>query len=291
MTPVSFFAVAFLCIVLYAVFIETRWVKTEHIVISTEKHIPGGSISILHLSDLHFKKRDAWKTRFLQSLGPHRFDLVLITGDSIDENGGIENFIAAVRALKPAQGVYCVFGNHDYFRYRLRDACVLMFFPWITYEVPIKDVNRLSGALEREGVHILHNRSLTVPDINATLLGVDEYETGRDDVEKASTHVEEGTVNILLAHNPDSVVHAPDRLIDIALAGHTHGGQIRLPFYGALKTQSSLPGNRASGLMFLNGIPTYVSRGLSTFTFMPFRLFCRPEVACITICGTRDCGP
>jgi len=285
MTVLVFLAILLLCIAVYAVFIETKLVRQEHITITTEKPVPGGSISVLHLSDLHCKKHDAWKVRFLRTLGAHRCDLVVITGDSIDENGGTDNFIQAIRALRPAHGCYCVFGNHDYFAYRLRDALTLMFFPWIEHTVPGKDVIRLAAALEGEGIHILHNRSHRIPELNAALLGVDEYETGRDDLEKACANVGTDTVNILLAHNPDSIVHATPHLIDIALAGHTHGGQIRLPFWGALKTASSLQGKRAAGMMLLNGIPAYVSRGLSNFKFMPFRFLCRPEVTWITIRG------
>lgn len=285
MTPLMFLALAALCIILYAVCIERRWVKTEQIVITTEKHIPGGSVSVLHLSDLHFQKHDAWKVRSLRRLGSRRCDLVVITGDSIDEDSGTDNFVEALRALHPAHGIFCVFGNHDYYAYRLRDAITLMLFPWIKHEVPKKDVARLSDVLQREGIHILHNRSHPIPEINATLFGVDEYVTGRDDIDKACAHVEKNTVNVLLAHNPDSVVHAPHQLIDIALAGHTHGGQIRMPLIGALKTQSSLERKRPAGMMFLNGIPTYVSRGLSNFKFMPFRFLCRPEVTLVTIRG------
>ncbi|HRZ87160.1 MAG TPA: metallophosphoesterase, partial [bacterium] len=252
----------------YAACVETRLVKIERITVLTGKKIPG-PIRILHLSDLHFKRRDRWKTRFIERLAGEPVDLVMITGDSIDQNDGIAGFIRSVSRLRPAFGTYCVFGNHDYFEYRISDAMALLFHPKAEREIPLKDIGRLTAELESRGIHILHNRKIAIPELDTVLFGVDEFETGRDDIEKAAFGAGTETFNIMIAHHPDTIVHAPQHVIDLALAGHTHGGQVRMPLLGAFRTQSSLKGSRAAGLMFINGITTYVSRGLSHFTYLP----------------------
>jgi hypothetical protein len=99
---------------------------------------------------------------------------------------------------------------------------------------------------------------------------------------------------VLLAHNPDIVLDLIGQgagAIDLVLAGHTQGGQVRLPFVGALYSGTEIGTGYAAGMFDYRGFPLYVNRGLGT-SFVPFRLLCPPEVAVLTLpLGRPDAGP
>lgn len=256
---------------------ETRWLKYEQLRIPASKALPPGGISILHLSDIHFKKWDPRKQRIFRSLGAKTYDLILITGDIIDDYHGNQSAIKALAHLRSRHGIYCVFGNHEYLHYKLHHWLEII----VGRKLPIRKnphLNAFKEGLNNLGIHHLGNRNAALEHLGITLVGVDDFTAGLSRMERATQHISRKTFNILLAHHPDSLLAAKSEWFDLALCGHTHGGQIRLPFVGALFTDSKLPKHLAMGRVKINGIDTYISRGMGSSRFMSPRLLCRPEI-------------
>ena len=92
--------------------------------------------------------------------------------------------------------------------------------------------------------------------------------------------------SILLSHTPDKAPWAAEAGVDFQLSGHTHGGQIRIPFFGAPVLRSGLGRKYSSGLFDFNGTQLYINRGIGT-VLMPLRLFCRPEITVFEISAAR----
>jgi len=121
-----------------------------------------------------------------------------------------------------------------------------------------------------------------------TLLGVDDCFTARDDLSLALARAAQldgkppGGVKILVSHNPDIILEAAEKEVDLVLAGHTHGLQIRIPPLGALVAASKLCKRFSAGHFTVGKTQLYVGRGLGQALF-PMRLGCRPEVALLTV--------
>jgi predicted MPP superfamily phosphohydrolase len=111
---------------------------------------------------------------------------------------------------------------------------------------------------------------------------VDDPATGRDDVSRAMHGVPPGTCCLLLAHSPDIVLRLGPYRPGLILAGHTHGGQIRLPLIGPVITMSKVPRQLTMGLHQYAGVPTFVTRGIG-YSGLNLRLGCPAEVALLTL--------
>ncbi len=283
----AWFTVLGLCFtgfLVYVFFVETVWIKYERLVIPVAKPLQTGRVRILHLSDLHFKKWDPRKLRIFAALGKKEFDLIVLTGDMIDDFYGNASALSAFEHLRSRYGIYCVFGNHEYLYYSVQT--MLHFFR--LHNLPARKnphLKEFSDGLKKIGIVHLGNRLCVLKELGITLVGVDDFRAGMSRMEKATAELPRDTFNILLAHHPDSLLAAKSEWFDLALCGHTHGGQIRLPFIGALFTDSILPKHLAMGNVQINGINTYISRGLSTSRHTIPRLLCRPEITQIELVG------
>lgn len=193
-------------------------------------------------------------------------DLVLFGGDLVDQmyGGDLSEVEELLPELASPLGVYAVLGNHDRTKYR--------------------KLAPLEGALESAGVTLLRNQGVLVRD-DLYLAGIDDWRTGHPDAERALAAAPEGggeqaPARLMLSHNPDAIPHMPAG-IDLLLAGHTHGGQIRLPFLGPLVTSSEYGQRFAEGWVDAP-MPAFVSRGLGV-SMLPFRLFCPPELVLLEL--------
>jgi len=161
--------------------------------------------------------------------------------------------------LNARRGVFAVLGNHD----------------WWT------DAQVVRGGLEQAGVPVLMNSGLRLPE-GVYLAGVDDVWSGQPDLRAALAKNPSNAPTILLAHEPDFVDEfSLDERVALQLSGHTHGGQIRLPFRGALV----LPpyGQKYDyGLFRVRQTWLYTNSGIGS-AFFGLRLNCRPEVAEITL--------
>jgi len=159
--------------------------------------------------------------------------------------------------------VFAVLGNHDYYYKRNRHV------------VPI---------LEDAGIRLLRNASALVKEGASALhvVGLDDPVTGHDDIEQALHGVPTGGCRIFLGHCPDVVDDVRRAGGDVLLAGHTHGGQINLPFIGPPAVPSRYGQRFAAGLVDFEGMPVFVTRGVGCVQpYLRFR--CPPEVALLTL--------
>lgn len=190
-------------------------------------------------------------------------DVIVIVGDVVDYRyrGNLSEVRELLPALRSPLGTFVVPGNHDYFRYsRLR---------------------HLRAALDDAGARLMINEGVALRD-DVYLAGVDDLLKGHPDADRAlhGSPRDGSAARILLSHNPDVIPGLPSG-VDLVLAGHTHGGQICIPGYGAVYTSSKYGRRFASGWVRAR-IPAFVSRGLGV-TAVPFRLACPPEVVALDL--------
>jgi len=218
-------------------------------------------LSIAHLSDLHFSGRIT--RRFFEVVVDRANDLdadiVAVTGDIIDKSRCLDWFPETLGRLRSRHGVYFVLGNHDK---RIPDTRDLR--------------KRLSdlGLIDLGGRH----RTLTVRGRRILLAGneLPWFGPPPDSPPRNRADTEDSPFRLLLAHTPDQIGWARRHGFDLMLAGHTHGGQIRLPIIGPIFAPS-LHGIRYSdGVFFEPPTVLHVSRGVSGLN--PIRWNCPPEL-------------
>lgn len=229
-------------------------------------------LTVLHVTDLHLSEGAHPADEILPLIDGERFDLTVYTGDLADDAAGCRALAPLLTSLMPALGAFAVLGNHDHYLYRHS-----------TGEAPIaNDLQPLLTTLASRGVRLLSNENATLCDGALRVAGVDDPTLGLDRIDKAFAGIKHDAAVMLLAHSADVLTRLDRHRPGLLLAGHTHGGQLRLPGIGALGTVSALPRRYAMGAFIYDGIPTYVSRGVGT-SGAPARLNCPPEVTLITL--------
>jgi len=224
---------------------------------------------IAFLTDTHvagFVRRDFYREIVAQTL---RFDpdLILCGGDFVHWERHIPLMADVLfTELRARDGIYAVLGNHDY---------------WANGDGVI-------AALTSRGVRIIHNRSLYLHrgEDRIALLGIEELYRGRPDINAAFALVEPQVPRIGLSHHPDVIDLLAGRHLDLLLCGHTHGGQIRFPFFGSVVVPSRHEGLYASGFHRVEDVLLYVSRGIGAIP--PLRILCKPEIATFVLRHTSD---
>ena len=271
-------AIAVLAIgcVLYGIFIERfRYQVLRHRL----DILPAGAspFVVLHLSDLHFVRRDQRKTRFLAGLP--EADITVVTGDFLGEPEAVETAAASVRAVRGRIASWFVLGSNDYFVPRPKN--------YLAYFRPRRRRRRraalgrapdLIRALVADGWHDLTDsrRAVSLHGLEAEVLGLDDAHIGRHDLRVAPRSGGQ-RFGVAVMHSPDTAPEAAALGYELIVAGHTHGGQVRLPWIGALVSNCSIPPRLASGLVRMGSAILHTSRGLGTSKYAPFRFWCRPE--------------
>ncbi len=271
-------------------------VRTESLPI-----LPAGfdPFRILHLSDIHFVPGQGKKAAWLSSLAGLEPDLVVNTGDNLSHAKAVEPLLAALQPLLEVPGVF-VPGSNDYFAPNFKNPASYLLGPSARRHEPEKlDWPRLRSGFGMSGWVDLTNRcqSIVLRGIRFDFSGVDDPHLG---LERYAGWPRGTTGRAGDPHLRIAVAHAPyqrvlDRFTedgaDLLLAGHTHGGQICVPGYGALVTNSDLPTWRAKGLHDWGykgrTTPVNVSGGIGTSRFAPVRIACRPEAVLLTL-TSRD---
>lgn len=278
--------------------------------------LPAGAqpIRVLHLSDLHMapwqRDKQAW-VRSLTRLNP---DLIVDTGDNLGHEHGLEGLCAALDAFRGVPGVF-VHGSNDYFGPQLKNPFKYLIGPSKKHPptAPRLDTAALTEYLRSLGWIDLNNAA-TALDVRGThleLFGVNDPHIRYDHVEAIPGALDEMRENdpywddvtwpdnAPRTHRPTAtlgVVHAPyRRVLDafvtygaaMIFAGHTHGGQVRLPGYGALVANCDIPRKQARGLSLwrhaFRAAYLHVSAGLGTSIYAPVRFACRPEATLATL--------
>jgi uncharacterized protein len=276
---------------------EARWFTVRE---ATVPVLPAGApdLRVLHLSDLHLAPYQHRKRDFLASLAALEPDLVVNTGDNLGHQQSIRPLLEALGSLTSRPGAF-VLGSNDYFspvpknpvRYLLPDDGRRNTH---TPQLPWRElVQRLTDA----GWVDVNNRraTLEVAGLRLAFAGVDDPHLRYDDLESVAGPADaEADLRIGVSHAP--YLRVLDRFAtdgyDLVLAGHTHGGQLRLPGWGALVSNCDLDPARARGLHrhpveAAPGTPgsswLHVSAGAGTSPYAAVRFCCRPEVTLLTL--------
>lgn len=243
-------------------------------------------LRVLQLSDFHFVAGDERRLRFLHDLAQtiEPVDLILITGDLIDVDSGIDICLQALAPFEARYGIYAVFGNHDYYFVPLQHRAYLFDRPSENVRQP-NDIARLAAGLEELGIKVLQNQRVEIdlPGCPLTIAGIDDPYLGRDDVAQTFAGYQKAGPCLVLSHTPDCYEQLLDYQVDMVFSGHTHGGQVCLPGWGPLITCIRAPRVFAQGLHQMNGTLFHNSRGLGASPQTSFRLFCPPEANLFTV--------
>ena len=267
---------------------------------------PGSpNIRVLHLSDIHLAPWQRRKIEWIRGLAEIRPDLIVVTGDSLGHRGAVPALEQALAAFAGLPGVF-VHGSNDYFAPRLPNP--------FTYLVRPSEPDRAGEKLDTDGLDAVYaslgwldlnnvSSRLSVNDSTILFTGTDDPHLDLDRLDLVARSLDDALGSSL---EPISVIvgvtHAPYRRVldslttlgaDVIFAGHTHGGQVCVPGFGALTTNSDLPLSLARGLAvwkrfdrsaFLN-----VSAGIGTSIFAPVRFACPPEAVLVTL-RAKDFG-
>ena len=251
-------------------------------------------LRILHLSDLHMMPDQRRKQAWVAALGGLDPDLVVVTGDNMAHPESVPGVLRALDPLLGVPGAF-VFGSNDYRGPRLKNPLSYLVRPSSEYEddqlrrpnLPTED---LRAALLDAGWADLNNARtvLKAGGRSVELVGVDDPHINRDRYDLVAGPISSGAdLHVGVTHTPASRVldaMAGDGF-ELLLAGHTHGGQVCVPFFGALTTNCDLPLSMAKGLHRRPGSDAWlhVSAGLGTHPTAPIRFACRPEASVLTL--------
>ncbi|PIQ85091.1 MAG: hypothetical protein COV74_10870 [Candidatus Omnitrophica bacterium CG11_big_fil_rev_8_21_14_0_20_45_26] len=275
--------IIFVGVFLYALLIEPRWFRLRRIKVCTKKKIPR-DFTILHLSDTHFIDNNESKRRFLMSLNSLQPDFICVTGDIIDNNDGIEPAVEILSQMQARIGKFAVLGNHDYWDYHIGDNLRYHLFG---EKRPLhqNDIERFCRRLTASGVTVLRDekKNVSFDGMTIRISGTEDPVTQQMNFHRTFADLNEEVFHLLLTHVLDVLVQIPKVPVDLVLAGHTHGGQVRLPFIGGFMCGFQMPRRYLEGFHEMNGYVMCVSRGMgATRTLIP-RFFCRPEAILIEV--------
>lgn len=261
--------------------------------------LPEGAapLRVLQLSDLHLAPWQANKIDWVRSLAELRPDLVVLTGDLMGHLQARHALLHALRPLLEQSPTVFVHGSNDYYGPKFKNPVKYLLEPSrLSTRTPDIDNAALTAGLESLGAISLNNTAtrLELRGTTVELLGLNDPHIRYDDADAmraARATLDGATPGLRLG-----VVHAPyqeplgallSEGSDVILAGHTHGGQVRVPGVGALTSNCDLPTVQARGLSvwydahrsaFLN-----VSAGLGNSIYAPVRFACRPEASLLTL--------
>ena len=270
--------------VAYGVAIERRWYRLVRRRLDILPVEGPETLTVLHLSDLHATTGERRLARFLAGLPPA--DVTVVTGDLL---GGPEAVERAVEILRPTRGrlaSWFVLGSNDYYVPRFRNP--LRYFIPHRLRRPRRAVRGRStdlvAQLERDGWRDLTNlrEESAIGALPVELLGLDDAHIHRHDLRVAPRRARD-RFGIAVMHSPDSAPEAAALGYDLLFAGHTHGGQVGIPFVGAIVTNSILPPRLAKGVIRIGDAVLSLSPGLGTSRYAPFRFAVRPEATLLEL--------
>ncbi|MEW6025983.1 MAG: metallophosphoesterase [Planctomycetota bacterium] len=239
---------------IWGYFIEPNRISITHLTLKSDKIKEGQTIRIVHLSDLHIEKEAYRELTVPELVKQEKPDLILLTGDYLNRNSGQEALKKFLEKLKACSkfGVYAVQGN---------------FEMWFQSDAVFKEL----------GIKLLDGESVAL-DINGSQVMITDVSRGIDMQAGYKIHI---------SHYPDFIPEISRAGADLYLCGHTHGGQVRMPFYGALMTFSRLGKRYEMGYYREGNMDAYVTRGigLEPGALASARFLCPPEITVIDIEG------
>lgn len=227
------------------------------------------NFKIVHFSDTHigFHYSLEQLNDLVKKINAEKPDIICFTGDLIDNPDTFNHFsdVAKIlRALQAPFGKYWVYGNHDHGGY---------------------GTDSIKKVMESAQFTLLHNQSKTITknDSIIHIAGLDDAILGNPNIEKTLENTNFDSYICLLAHEPDMADIVKEYPVDMQLSGHSHGGQIRLPFLGSIITPRLAHKYIDGEHSFNDGnMKLFVSRGIGT-TRLPLRFLCKPEMSVYTL--------
>lgn len=254
-----FFAITGIICFCYGYFIEPYRIEVTFVPIETNKLI-NTSFRIVQISDLHCDKKTVNEKAIVKIINDLKPDIIVFTGDAVNKPSALPLFKETMQNLDASLGKFAVYGN------------------WETWHWP--DLDYYSGTdfklLDAQTVRLEKNsETISISGINC---GKSKF------ADRTLNKLSNEHFNILLYHFPGFAKYIDSYNVDLYLCGHTHGGQIALPFYGALITMSEDGKKYESGRYTVGRTILYVNRGLGMDAYPPrIRFFARPEIAVFDI--------
>lgn len=250
---------------IYARFIEPNLLNIHFQNIKNEYTINDKELKILQFSDMHYSEyfNDKDVNKAVERINDEAPDIVVFTGDLIDEYNNYENkedvynIWKTLKKINAPLGKYAIYGNHDYGG---------------GAEKIYKKI------MEDSGFIILKNELVRIEEYNVNIVGMDDSIFGEREINKVVDLLDENSFNIVLSHEPDVVDYLLEYNIDLFLSGHSHGGQVNLPFINSLPL---LAEKYTGGIYCFNNYRQtllYVNVGLGT-SQMPMRFMAPPELS------------
>ncbi|MBS5947258.1 metallophosphoesterase [Winkia sp. UMB3158] len=271
---------------------------------ATIKGRPGTPrLRVLQVADAHLWPSQRWEANFIASAADIPYSLCVNTGDNFSDPHAMGILRAAFGPLLAKPGVF-TFGSNDYFGPHFKNPFRYFFGTSSSDtrpEVPDLPHDELAAFFTKGGwadvrnraadlrVRSLPSQNRAAEEVTVSVMGVDDPHIDRDILPEPPSAWKEAALRVGVAHAPyrrvlDAFTKAG---ADLIICGHTHGGQVRLPFVGALVNNSDIPLQYASGLHDWHfagrTAKLFVSKGLGTSKTAPLRFWCRPEVAFIDI--------
>lgn len=232
-----------------------------------EVHLEGlpasaDGLRLVHLSDLHLRKWGRVEREVQRLLSVVEHDLLVITGDFChrpqQHAQAAELTTRLLKSASPKHGIFAVLGNHD--------------LPCFTaHDIPIQFLRNSNTYVELDSGGAL------------CLAGVEQSHHRRGEAMTALKRTQSNMPRILLTHYPSTAFELPSSSGVLMLAGHTHGGQIRIPGIGCVFNNDRIPVSMSRGLHLVNGNWVHVSAGIGATPPIPVRVFCPPEIGLITL--------
>ena len=252
--------IVILLLAFYAFFIEPNALEINNYKIK-DKDLAG--LKIVYASDFHIKPHQNKQLKnIVEKINAQNPDLVLFGGDFVSGHiqglsMPIDKIAAELGKVKSKYGIFSCIGNHDL---------------WF-------DLDVVTNALEKNNIEVLYNQNVKIKTDKKEIFiaGLQFKPLNLTSMIEALRDTKSPT--ILLTHSPDEFVDVPQN-VNLTLAGHTHGGQIRLPFFGAILTASEYGQKYALGLIEENDKKMIVSKGIG-LSILPFRFMCKPEIVVV----------
>jgi len=259
----------------YASLVEPRWLARRDLTHEVAQWQGPRPLKVAVAADWHLSKRWFWRVMTLerargivQQINAARPDVILLPGDLVASEledpsraPDAESIAAVLGELRAPLGVYAVLGNHDWWH----------------------DAPGIAAALRRRGITVLENDAAPLKDTPLWVVGIGDDFTGHSRPAKALAKLPAGAQALVLMHDPASLLELPP-VHGLLVAGHTHGGQVALPFYGAISIPTEAPREWAYGWVQHGGNRMYVTSGLGVSIF-PLRFNMRPEWVLATVQG------
>jgi predicted MPP superfamily phosphohydrolase len=256
----SFAGIGIVCM-LYGRLVEPNWLSVTRVSVANSKIPRGSKIRIAHISDVHSESTVRLEERLPEAIAAEKPDLIVFTGDALSSADGLPVFKALLKKLSKIAPTFAVKGNWD-----------------ATYWKNL-GVFEETGAVELNGA----GRVVTVRGIK---VGISGLAAGNEkDLNRALVGIPANVLSVFLYHYPDLIAEVSSRQVDLYCAGHTHGGQVALPGFGALVTFSKFGKKYESGLYREGKTSLYVNRGIGMEggSVPRVRFWARPELTIIDL--------